>query len=89
MRLVFTIHPGEGFPEYHCDLEIAEPDLSLSSKEFAKRFLEPVAAVLLAAFEEPFPSNSDEIFKMLNSGGPSRGLRFYVANMRERYGRPS
>jgi|HubBroStandDraft_2_1064218.scaffolds.fasta_scaffold177482_2 hypothetical protein len=77
MRIRFTIFPENGDAEYHCEVKMQETDLKLEPRDFSRRYLLPVASMLLTAFEEPWPDNPEDVLKMLNRGGPDRGLHFY------------
>jgi len=76
MKLRFTMYPP-GESDYYCELNVTEEDLSLDAEDFASRFLVPCAAVVLAAFEEPWPADPEAALVMLNRGGPKRGLEFF------------
>jgi hypothetical protein len=78
MKLRFTLFP-HGKVEYYCELEVPESDLNLEAAAFADRYLAPCATALLGPFEEPFPTDPEEVLAMLNRGGPERALKFYHA----------
>ncbi|HEY2002152.1 MAG TPA: hypothetical protein VGG80_07525 [Acidobacteriaceae bacterium] len=84
MRIQFTIDPQTGDDEFHVEINMIEADLKLTPEVFAIKYLEPVAACFLAAFEEPWPKDPDKVLAMMNRGGPAHRLRFYRANMKAR-----